>query len=86
MTRHLADKWLRRAEQLVGLQPQKGGLQHAFRRKWATERKHLPDVEVAATGGWSPRSPQVLKSSYQQADPDTMLRVVLGAGELREVR
>ena len=52
----------------------------------ATERKHMPDVDVAVTGGWSPRSLQVLKSSYQQADGETMLRVVLGAGELREAR
>ena len=29
---------------------------------------------------------QALKSAYQQADPETILRVVLEAGELREVR
>lgn len=23
-----------------------------YRRKWATERKHLPDVDVATAGGW----------------------------------
>ena len=86
MTRHLADKWLRKAEKLAGLDPQRGSLWHAYRRKWATERKHMPDVDVAVTGGWSPRSLQVLKSSYQQADGETMLRVVLGAGELREAK
>ena len=42
MTRHLADKWLRKAERLAGLEPVRGSLWHAFRRKWATERKHLP--------------------------------------------
>ena len=40
MTRHLADKWLRKAEKLAGLEKQKGSLWHAYRRKWATERKH----------------------------------------------
>ena len=53
ITRHLADKWLRKAERLAGLEPQRGSLWHAYRRKWATERKHLPDVDVAAAGGWA---------------------------------
>ena len=30
------------AEQLAGLKPLDGGDFHAYRRKWATERKHLP--------------------------------------------
>jgi hypothetical protein len=33
-----------------------------------------------------PATVQTLKSAYQQADADTMLRVVLGAGELREAQ
>ena len=82
MTRHLADKWLRAGEKLAGVEPHKGSLWHAYRRKWATERKHLPDVDVAAAGGW--KSTKALKDSYQQADPETMLNVVLGGGELRE--
>ena len=84
ITRHLADKWLRKGEELAELEPQKGSLWHAYRRKWATERKHLPDVDVAAAGGW--KTVQTLKSAYQQADAETMLRVVLEAGELREAR
>ena len=59
MTRHLADKWLRAGERLAKLEPLKGSLWHAYRRKWATERKHLPDVDVAAAGGW--KSLQALK-------------------------
>jgi integrase len=82
MTRHLADKWLRRAEGLAGLEPQPGSLWHAYRRKWATERKHHPDVDVAAAGGW--KTIHTLKTAYQQADQETMLRVVLDARELRE--
>jgi integrase len=80
VTRHLADKWLRKAERLAGLEAQNGSLWHAYRRKWATERKHHPDVDVAAAGGW--KSLQALKTAYQQADPNTMLRVVLEPHEL----
>ena len=42
----------------------------------------MPDVDVARAGGW--KSTVSLKSSYQQADAETTLRVVLGAGELWE--
>lgn len=55
---------------------------HAFRRKWATERKHLPTVDVAAAGGWTGTETLIL--CYQQADEATMLAVVLGGGLLRE--
>ena len=82
VTRHLADKWLRKAEKLADLEPQKGSLWYAYRRKWAVERKHMPDVDVAEAGGW--KSLEALRTSYQQPDEETMLRVVLGAGELRE--
>ena len=56
----------------------------AYRRKWATERKHHPDVDVAEAGGW--KTVETLKSAYQQADAETILRVVLEAGELREAK
>ena len=44
----------------------------------------MPDVDVAQAGGWT--SIVSLKTSYQQADAETILRVVLGAGELREAQ
>ncbi len=53
-----------------------------YRRKWATERKHLPDVDVAAAGGW--KELESLRQCYQQADEATMLEVVLSGGKLRE--
>ncbi len=84
VSRHLADKWLRAAEVLAGLEPQEGSLWHAYRRGWATCRKHLPAVDVAAVGGWA--GPHTLQLVYQKADPETMLQVVLGGNELREVR
>ena len=84
ITRHLADKWLRKGEKLAGLEPLRGTLWHSYRLKFATERKHLPDVDVAAAGGW--KSTASLRTSYQQAESGTTLRVVLGAGELREAQ
>jgi hypothetical protein len=37
--RHLLDSWLRRAYEKAGVEREPGGLWHAIRRKWATERK-----------------------------------------------
>ncbi len=80
--RELASAWLRRAEQLAGVPKLAGGQWHLYRRKWATERKHWPDIDVAAAGGWTELAS--LKKAYQQADEATMLKVVLEAGQLRE--
>jgi len=84
ISRHLADDWLRRAEKLAELEPQKGGAWHPYRRKWATERKHLPDVDVARAGGWS--SVEALRDCYVQSDDETLMLVVLDRKELREVK
>ena len=51
-----------------------GGAWHSLRRKWASERKHLPLVDVAAAGGW--KDTQTLVECYQHADRDTMLAVM----------
>lgn len=72
--RRLANRWFRKAEQLAGLAHVKGRGWHAFRRGWATARKGLPDVDVAAAGGW--KELESLKTCYQHADPETMYRVV----------
>lgn len=45
-----------------------GSSWHAYRRGWATARKHLPDVDIAAAGGW--KNAITLKTVYQQADED----------------
>ena len=50
--RDLAGKWLLKAEKLSELPKLKGGVWHPYRRLWAVERKHLPDADVAAAGGW----------------------------------
>lgn len=83
ISKDVADKWLQKAERLAKVEPQDGGLWHPYRRKWVTERKHLPDPDVAAAGGW--KSLDALRQCYQRADDATILQVVLGGGELREV-
>ena len=67
-----------RAEKLAELPKLAGGRWHPYRRLWASERKALPDADVAQAGGW--RDTRALKMSYQLADPATVLRVV-EAGE-----
>lgn len=78
MRRETAAKWLLKAEELAGLPKLKGGVFHPYRRLWATERKSLPLVDVAAAGGW--KDTQALRLSYQHADAETVLRVVEGEG------
>lgn len=74
--------WLLEAEKLAELPKQKGSLWHAFRRAWATTRKHLSLKDTAAAGGWA--STETLVRCYQQPDEETMLEVVLNSAELRE--
>lgn len=74
--RRVASRWLLKAEAKAGLPKLAGGIWHPYRRAWATERKHMPDVDVAAAGGWA--DTRALKAAYQQADVRTMLNVVEG--------
>jgi integrase len=67
-------RWLRKGEQLAGLEPQPAGGWHAFRRAWATERKQLSLKDVAAAGGW--KDTGTLLTCYQHPDPATTLAVV----------
>ncbi len=80
--RYMPAKWLRKAEDLAGLEPMTGSLWHAYRRRWATVRKHLPAVDVARAGGWA--GPHTLQTIYQQPDQDTMYQVVTGGKQVRE--
>jgi integrase len=74
-SRHLLDDWLRRAYKRIKVTPQPGGLWHPFRRKWASERKEYPVVDVAAAGGW--KDVRTVQTSYQLADSATIRNVVL---------
>jgi integrase len=71
-------RWLGRqleaAEEAAGLDKLDGALFHAYRRSWATSRKHLPAADVAAAGGWSDVT--TLIRVYQQPDEDTLLAVM----------
>jgi hypothetical protein len=70
----IVQKWLLRAERLADLPKLNGGIWHPYRRLWVSERKHQPDTDVAAAGGW--RDTRALKLSYRQADPATVYEVV----------
>ena len=74
-SRHLLDDWLRRAYRLAKVVPRRRGMWHSIRRKWATERKGYPVKDVAAAGGW--KTEEMLVTSYQQADAETIKNVVL---------
>jgi integrase len=82
LPRQRAYDWLKSAERQAELPHLEGGGWHAFRRGWATTRKHLPAPDVAEAGGW--KGPHTLQYVYQGADPKTVLRVVLDESELRE--
>ena len=75
-------KWLAKAERKAGLPKLQQGLWHPYRRKWGTERKHLPIVDVAAAGGW--KDTQTLLTHYQQPDAETLLAVVNEPRKVRE--
>lgn len=56
---------------------------HAYRRKWETERKHLPIEDVMFVQGRKDR--RSLEESYRLPDRDSTLAVVLEERKLREV-
>jgi hypothetical protein len=57
---------------------------HAYRRAWATARKHLPAADVAHAGGW--RDLRSLERSYQRVDDETLLAVVTEPRKLRDAK
>lgn len=75
-------KWLLVAEQAAGLKKLDGSLWHAYRRKWATERMHLPIKAVADAGGW--KDAMTLIKCYQQTDEATLLAVMAEPRKLSE--
>ena len=74
VTRDSFGHWLLLAERKAKLPKLDGSLWHAYRRAWATSRKGLPVVDVAAAGGWSDIG--TLMKCYQQADDVTLLEVM----------
>lgn len=82
MDRHLFDKWLAHAEKRAGLKKLDGGLWHPYRRKWATERKHLSVTDVAEAGGW--KDTVTLLTCYARPDNETLLAVMSEERKLRD--
>ncbi|MEQ1857235.1 MAG: hypothetical protein ABL963_12225 [Longimicrobiales bacterium] len=78
ISRHTAAKWLLKAEELAELPKLERGTFHPYRRLWATERKSLPDVDVAHAAGW--KDTRSMKLAYQRADPATVLAAVEHVG------
>jgi len=83
-SRHHARKLLERAERKAKLPVGEGSDFHAYRRKWATERKHLPAQDVADAGGWKDLA--MLQTAYTQPDDLTVLAVVAEPTKLRDAK
>ncbi len=72
--RHELRTWLEIAEKKAGLAKLDGALWHAYRRGWASSRKHMPVTDVAEVGGW--KDIGTLLKCYTVADNHTMLEVM----------
>ncbi len=78
-SRFYASKLLKRAEKDAKVRDHFPP--HAYRRKWATERKHMPRADVAAAGAWlSPRTMEL----YEQPDEATLFEVMDKPLRMRE--
>lgn len=75
MPKSAAYHWLKRAEQLAKLEHEAQGGWHMMRRGFATLRKHLPLVDVAAAGGW--KDTATVLQCYQHADERGTLAAIL---------
>ncbi len=69
-----ASRWLRKAEVLAEVPKIAQGMWHPFRRAWASNRRDLPEKDVAKAGGWS--SPDVMKQCYQHATDEGVIAAV----------
>ncbi len=67
-------EWLVEAERLAGIEhiAQRGW--HGFRRRFATQRRHLPPKDVAYLGGWI--STYTMQQAYEQVDRDGLAAVL----------
>jgi integrase len=80
VSRHLLRDWWQRLEQFADLEPETRRGWHALRRKFATELKDVPLVDLCALGGW--KEPQTVLRCYQRADPETMRTALARRREL----
>ena len=72
-------EWLKKAEELAGLEPQRRTLWHAYRRAYVTRltEANVPDAFIAAAGGW--KDANTLRASYQVPDKENILAATLAA-------
>jgi integrase len=82
MKPELLTQWLAAAEDAGKLPKLAGGLWHPYRRKWASERMHLPLKAVADAGGW--KDMPTLTTCYQHTDDATLLAVMSEPRKRRE--
>lgn len=80
--RELVSQWIRKAEEAAGLPKLDGGTTHPYRRKWRSERGHLPPKAVAIAGGWSDLA--TMERCYNQPDDADVLAVTSEPNKRRE--
>ena len=74
----LMNKWWDRAVKLAALPPKERRGWHSLRRKFATDLKEAPTVDLLKLGGW--KSVQTLIKCYQGADRCSMKAALEGRG------
>jgi integrase len=79
----MLSQWLAVAEDAGQVPKLVGGLWHPYRRKWASERMHMPLKAVADAGGW--KDTATLLTCYQHTD-DAMLLAVMSVPTKRSDR
>jgi integrase len=77
-SRHLVRDWWQRGEALAGLAHEVGLGWHGLRRKFATDMKHVPLVDLCYLGGW--KDPQTVLKCYQRPDERTMRQALASRG------
>ena len=77
-SRHLVRDWWERGEALAGLAHEAGLGWHSLRRKFATDLKHVPLVDLCYLGGW--KDPQTILRCYQRPDERTMRQALANRG------
>lgn len=78
----LLSQWIRKAEQDAGLPKLPGGTCHPYRRKWRSERNHLPIKAVMHAGGWS--DVQTMLKCYDHPEDADLLAVTSEPRKRRE--
>ncbi len=73
-SRHLMRDYMERGLARVKITPGARFGWHSLRRKFATDLKHLPLVDLCALGGW--KDAQTILKCYQRSDEGTMRRAL----------